>query len=102
MKWFKKMVIKWVHDDWNNAKVGNSVAIPEIECASSHDIDFDNGFRFTVLPARGGTIVQLRSYNRKIDRNNESTHVIPEGESIAERIGQIVSLELLQGHPSDR
>jgi len=102
MKWFKKMVIKWVHDDWNNAKVSNNIPVPEIECASIYDVDLDNGFRFTVLPARGGTIVQLRSYNRRNDRSSESTHVIPEGESIPERIGQIVSMVILQGHPSDR
>ena len=48
------------------------------------------------MPATGGTIVQIRSYDRKTDRSNFITHVIPDGENIAERVGQIVSLEILR------
>jgi hypothetical protein len=48
------------------------------------------------MPAQGGTIVQIRHYDRKTDRNNNITHIIPDGEDIAERIGQIVSMELLR------
>jgi len=41
-------------------------------------------------------VVQIRQYDRKTDRNNYITHVIPDGDDIADRIGQIVSLELLR------
>jgi hypothetical protein len=52
------------------------------------------GLSFNVMPAQGGTIIQLRKYDRKLDRNDNSTHVIPEGEDIAETIGKIVAMEL--------
>lgn len=99
MNWIKNIVCKWVRDDWNNAK---NQASPDLVCSSDDEIDMDNGFRFTVMPARGGTIVQLRGYSRKHDRRSQSTHVIPEGEDISTAIGYIVSMELLQGSPDDR
>lgn len=61
----------------------------------SHEADIE-GLRFTVMPARGGTIVQLRSYNMKNDRNDYVTYVIPDGQDIAEEVGRIVSMELLR------
>lgn len=101
MNWFKNLVCKWVREDWDNANRANQPS-PELVCSSDDEIDMDSGFRFTVMPARGGTIVQLRGYNRKHDRRSYSTHVIPEGEDIASSIGYIVSMELLQGSPDDR
>ena len=90
MKWLKRVVVKWVRDDWNSSQ---PVAQDVIVGARSVDVE---GLSFNVMPANGGTVVQIRYYDRKTDRNGNITHVIPEGEDIAERIGQIVSLELLR------
>ena len=90
MKWLKKVVVKWVRDDWHNSQ--------PVECTptvGARSVDVE-GLSFNVMPAQGGTVVQIRCYDRKTDRNNHITHVIPEGEDIAERIGQIVSMELLR------
>lgn len=54
------------------------------------------GLRFTVMPARGGTIVQLRNYDSKNDRHTYATYVIPDGEDISQEVGRIVSMELLK------
>jgi hypothetical protein len=87
MMWIKRKIISWVRDDWNSCQ-------PTADCAEpSVDIE---GLRFNVMPAQGGTIVQIRHYDRKTDRNNNITHIIPDGEDIADRIGQIVSMELLR------
>ena len=88
MMWIKRKIISWVRDDWNSCQ---TVAVDCNE--ASVDIE---GLRFNVMPAQGGTIVQIRHYDRKTDRNNNITHIIPDGEDIAERIGQIVSMELLR------
>ena len=90
MQWFKRKIIRWVRDDWNSCQ--------PVECTptvGARSVDVE-GLSFNVMPAQGGTVVQIRCYDRKTDRNNHITHVIPEGEDIAERIGQIVSLELLR------
>ncbi|CAB4128549.1 hypothetical protein UFOVP112_38 [uncultured Caudovirales phage] len=90
MKWLKKIVVSWVKDDWYNSQpVAQDITVG----ARSIDVE---GLSFNVMPATGGTVVQIRHYDRKTDRNNNITHVIPEGEDIAERIGQIVSMEILR------
>ena len=89
MKWLKKIVVKWVRDDWYNSQPVQDVAVG----ARSVDVE---GLSFNVMPAQGGTVVQIRCYDRKTDRNNHITHVIPDGEDIATRIGHIVSMELLR------
>jgi hypothetical protein len=55
------------------------------------------GLRFTVMPAEGGTIVQMRVYDRRKDESNNKTYVIPDSETdIAHRVGQIVAMELIR------
>lgn len=62
----------------------------------SNDVDVE-GMRFSVMPAEGGTIVQMRTYDRRKDESHNKTYVIPDTEQdIAHRIGQIVALELLR------
>ena len=102
MNWLKNIVCKWVRDDWNaQAKVNQ--AYPEAVCVEEYDeVDLDHGFKFTVMPAQGGTIIQLRSYDRKTDRRKYSTHVISDSDDIATSVGHIVSMEILRGDISDR
>lgn len=72
-------------------KLANSIAVRE-----SSDVDIE-GMRFTVMPAEGGTIVQMRTYDRRKDESNNKTYIIPDSEEdIAHRIGQIVAMELIR------
>lgn len=64
--------------------------------SENSDIDMDQSLRFYVLVGQGGVIVQLRSYDNKRDRTNNTTYIIPEGEDIATRVGEIVSLEIMK------
>ena len=89
MNWLKRKIIRWVRDDWDSNQ-----PVAQIDC-SGPSVDIE-GLRFNVMPAQGGTIVQIRHYDRKTDRHNNITHIIPDGEDISERIGQIVSMELLR------
>lgn len=74
----------------------DSLASNSITVRESHEADID-GMRFTVMVAEGGTIVQMRTYDRRKDENNHKTYVIPDSESdIAHRIGQIVAMELIK------
>ncbi len=87
MTWLKRRLRRWLNND--DCMVGESPVV------RSRDVDVD-GLNFNIMSAQGGTIVQIRHYDRKTDRTNYLTHVIPDGEPIAERIGQIVSLEILR------
>ena len=91
MKWLKRKIRNWLENTRDD--------IYPVESASPvvrNGVDVE-GLSFNVMPATGGTIVQIRhQYDHKNDRQRLSTHVIPEGEDIAERVGQIVSMELLR------
>lgn len=90
MKWLKRKIIGWVRE---NCYASQPVQSTPAVGASAVDVE---GLSFNVMPAQGGTVVQIRQYDRKTDRNNHITHVIPDGEDIATRIGHIVSMELLR------
>ena len=86
--WFSNKIMQW-NRNYCNRK--DSIAVNPIRTRDTAEID---GIRFTVMSARGGTIVQLTSYDRAKDRNDTITHVIPDGEDVAATVGRIVSMEL--------
>ena len=72
------------------------MAISSASVRESSDVDIE-GMRFTVMVAEGGTIVQMRTYDRRKDESNNKTYVIPDTEQdIAHHIGQIVAMELIR------
>jgi hypothetical protein len=90
MNWLKLKLRRWA-----NSAEDVYINEPIVVARGANSVDME-GLSFNVMPARGGTVVQIRHYDRKTDRDNKITHVIPDGEDIAERLGQIVSLELLR------
>ena len=90
MKWLKRKLRKWIREE--DIYPIAEAARPVVQVG----VDVE-GLSFNVMPATGGTIVQIRhQYDHKNDRQRLSTHVIPEGENIADRVGQIVSMEILR------
>jgi len=55
------------------------------------------GMRLQIYKASGGYVVETRGYDRKMDRNNYTMHVIKEEEDLGERLGKIVMMEALRG-----
>ena len=71
--------------------IAGSVSVRE-----SNDAEVE-GMRFVVMPAEGGVIVQMRTYDRRKDESNTKTYIIPEAEQdVAHKIGQIVAMELFK------
>jgi hypothetical protein len=56
-----------------------------------------DGMRLQIYKASGGYVVETRGYDRKMDRNNYTMHVIKEEEDLGERLGKIVMMEALRG-----
>ena len=91
-------MINWIRTKLHNfifpqdvTRASNSISVRE-----SNDVDIE-GMRFTVMPAEGGTIIQMRTYDRRKDESNNKTYIIPDTEEdIAHRIGQIVAMELIR------
>jgi hypothetical protein len=87
-------LLKWGWDYNRDLRVSDSdLEIEQISLIENNHVTVD-GLNFTVMPAQGGTIVQLRKYDRKNNSNDMSTHIIAEGQDVAETVGKIVALEL--------
>ena len=91
MRWFDRWFAKKCQQAWDNSK-----EIPQALAVDETDIDHRNTIRFTVTPARGGSVVSISSYDERKDTNNRVLYVIDENEDIAKRIGEIVSMEILR------
>lgn len=58
-------------------------------------IDHESAIHFTVIPAAGGKIVQIRYYDRVKDRNNTKLHIITPDERLEEALAHIFQIEVL-------
>ena len=66
-------------------------------CISDNSsIDMDKAIRLSVLPAKGGCVLETRTFDKKTHDWTTEAHIIPDGDDVAHRIGQIVALELLR------
>lgn len=62
---------------------------------SSDGVNMDHSIRFNVLSCRGGLVLEVRVYDKKTHENVTKTYLIPDGEPVAERIGQYVTMEMM-------
>ena len=69
-----------------------SIAVVE----SRPDVCMDKALRFNLLPARGGSILEIRTHDTRSHEWDTVTHVIPDGANVAKEVGDIVAMELLQ------
>lgn len=58
-------------------------------------IDHDSAIHFSVVPAAGGKIVQIRYYDRIKDRNFTKLHIITPDEKLEEALAHILQIEVL-------
>jgi hypothetical protein len=56
----------------------------------------ENRISFELSSAVGGKILNVRHYNDRIDRHENQTYVIPNGEDIGERVSKIINLEMFK------
>lgn len=93
MKWFDKWFAKRVKKAWDEA---HQVAVSPINTVRAYDGLNSNGLNMTIYQADGGKIVEFRHYDPVKDRNMNSLHVIRDDDSFAERLSQIITLELMK------
>jgi hypothetical protein len=106
MKWFKRMVVKWVREDWENAR-----SRPEEDCYTNTkmsrgnpistisgraNIDSEPTLQFKVYSAVGGKIVEFHRYDPKSERTDRQIYIIGKDEDFGEKIAKISMLESLR------
>jgi len=106
IKWFSNKIVRWglKYDEDQKCKEEPSNVVEVGYDLEPSRINMDRSIRFNVLVCQGGVVLEIRtpdsnsglvkgSYNKDPEIR---THLIPEGEDVAERIGQIVSMEILR------
>ncbi len=91
MSWIKKKIRNWLANEIQKQSVTSADVV-----ANNSIRDGNEGLNFNVYKANGGFIIELRHYDRKLDRMVNNLHIIREDEDFAERIGQIVYYESLR------
>lgn len=86
-------MLNWMGAGYMTVQADDECDLVTLADSRSGSVEVD-GLSFTVMSAQGGVIVQLRKYDDKTNRSNYSTHIIAEGQDVAEHVGKIVALEL--------
>ena len=90
----KQWLRRWLAED---KKAMRGLEIATTKSRDYEDIsDYRNVMKFEIVPARGGMIFTIRTYDEKSDHHKHLHYVIHDDEDVAARIGEIVSLEMLR------
>jgi hypothetical protein len=98
MKWAKRLLLRWVKEAQIEACNYELDQHPVASIREQDDtgIDMDTAVRFAILPARGGCVMEIKTWDKKEHEWMVEAHIIPEGDDIAHRVGQLVALEFLR------
>jgi hypothetical protein len=100
MKWFKRMVVKWVRDDWESgSRQDDCYPTPKLSsmnAISTRDVNSDPTLQFKIYNAIGGKVVEFSRYDRKADRSFHDIYIIGKNEDFGEKIAKIAMLETLK------
>jgi hypothetical protein len=102
MNWFKQIVIKWVREDWDNARNQPDECYPSPKLGRGNTIngrpgiDSEPTLNFKVYSAVGGKIVEFSRYDPKSDRHDRQMYIIGRDEDFGEKIAKISTLEVLR------
>lgn len=84
---FKQKLREWLYDDSNE--------VPMATERDENDLREEQSINFSVIPAAGGRIVQVRVYDHRSDRHSNKLHIITPDENLAESLAQILQIEQL-------
>ena len=85
---FKQKLREWLYDDSNEK-------IPMAIDRDENDLREEQAINFSIIPAAGGRIVQVRVYDHRKDHNVTKLHIITPEENLADSLAQILQIEQL-------
>ena len=95
MNWLKRRVIKWVREDWENERKKNADVGISLRDFDPRPED-DPILTFRIFGAANGQILEFRRYDKKADRNHNSTYIVEKDKDLGEYINKCLSLELMK------
>lgn len=94
-----KLTLRQRLRNWLMAEPEEEVELDYAKSPSDDDddlrIDHDSAIHFSVIPAAGGKIVQIRYYDKVKDRNLTKLHIITPDERLEEALAHIFQIEVL-------
>ena len=100
MNFIKRMVVKWVREDWDKASREQdcypSPNISSMTTISTRDVNSDPTLQFKIYNAIGGKVVEFSRYDRQKDRHFHDIYIIGKEEDFGEKIAKIAMLESLK------
>ena len=87
----KQRIIRWLKRDWYQDEAVTAVP-PPVESG----ISMRDAMDFSLVKADGGYIVQYRKFDPRTHENEYNLHIITSDEDVGERIGQIITIELMR------
>ena len=88
----RQRIRTWLMRDDNEEDMPEVFAVDDDEDLR---IDHDSAIHFSVIPAAGGKIVQIRHYDKVKDRNLTKLHIITPDEKLEEALAHIFQIEVL-------
>jgi hypothetical protein len=102
MNFIKRMIVKWVREDWNKASQEQADCYPSpkmsrgLNTVATRDVGSDPTLQFKIYNAVGGKVVEFSRYDRKSDRHDHDIYIIGKNEDFGEKIAKIAMLECLK------
>jgi hypothetical protein len=98
MNFIKRMIVKWVRDDWEQAGREQDcyATVSPKNMLSTRDVNSDPTLQFKIYNAIGGKVVEFSRYDRKQDRSHHDIYIIGKNEDFGEKIAKIAMLESLK------
>ena len=72
------------------------MALAGAQAISKGPAEGEDRISFELTTAVGGRILNVRRYDNRIDRHDQTTYVIPSGEDVGARVAKILNLELIK------
>lgn len=104
IRWIWNRMMKWGWDFSYSMRDDSSIKVRQrgigrievCEDDSVSSVDLHDPINFRVQAVTGGTIVETRWYDHKKDESRTKLHIVTSEENLADAIGKIVTMELLQ------
>jgi len=101
MKWFDKWLFGRLKDgaEWEreeSRKKEKVMAIGQGAMIDRGSPEGEDRISFELSTAVGGRILNVRRYDTRTDRHNNTTYVIPSGDDVGARVAKILNLELIK------
>lgn len=94
-----KLTLRQRLRNWLLASPEDEQEIDYVQISTDDDEDFridhESAIHFSVVPAAGGKIVQIRYYDKVKDRNLTKLHIITPDEKLEEALAHIFQIEVL-------